>query len=113
MGSTSLLKRHLVEKVPISNLCNQLGLYAIRSTAGSWSFLRTAKSVRHGRKSKAVEDAKDKKIEFLEAKLELRDSVMAERMEAHTVSKKRACENLKGHWLPHNSGDQPVDFVRD
>jgi transposase-like protein len=46
----------------------------------------------NGRKVKAVEDAKDKKIEHLEAKLSRKNEVMAELMEAHTLLKKELGE---------------------
>jgi hypothetical protein len=42
----------------------------------------------NGRKAKAVEDAKDEKIQKLEAKLARKNEVMAELMEAHTQLKK-------------------------
>ena len=43
----------------------------------------------NGRKAKAVEDAKDEKIQKLEAKLQKKNEVMAELMEALTDEKKR------------------------
>ena len=42
----------------------------------------------NGRKAKAVDDAKDTKIQQLEAKLIRKNEVMAELMEAHTELKK-------------------------
>ena len=42
----------------------------------------------NGRKSKAVEDANHHKIEQLEAKLQRKDSVLAELMEEHILLKK-------------------------
>lgn len=46
----------------------------------------------NGRKSKAVEDAKDKKIEFLETKLQRKNEVLAEFLEEHTLLKKELGE---------------------
>ncbi len=46
----------------------------------------------NGRKDKAVDNAKDKKIEQLEAKLQRKNEVMAELMEAHTQLKKELGE---------------------
>ena len=46
----------------------------------------------NGRRSKVVEDGKDKKIEHLEAKLQRKNEVMAELMEAHTLLKKELGE---------------------
>ncbi len=44
------------------------------------------------RKSKAAESAKDQKIEKLEAKLQRKDSVLAELMEEHVSLKKELGE---------------------
>lgn len=66
----------------------------------------------NGRKAKAVEDAKDKKIQLLEAKLARKNEVMAEFMEAHNELKKKSWGTLTRCWLPHDTRDQIVDFVR-
>ena len=42
----------------------------------------------NGRKSKAIEDAKDQKIEMLQAKLQRKNEVLSELMEEHTQLKK-------------------------
>jgi hypothetical protein len=42
----------------------------------------------NGRKSKAAEDTHEKKIEYLEAKLQRKNEVLAELMEEHTKLKK-------------------------
>ena len=85
----AILKRHLIDKVPISDLCDELGLYPNQLYGWLKEFFENGHAAfDNGRKSKSIEDAKDKKIEFLEAKLQRRDSVMAELMEAHTDLKK-------------------------
>jgi transposase len=89
----AILKRHLVEKVPVSDLCDELGLYPNQVYGWLKEFFENGHAAfDNGRKSKAVEDGKDRKIEQLEAKLQRRDSVMAELMEAHTVLKKELGE---------------------
>ena len=89
----AILKRHLIDKVPISNLCDELHLYPNQFYGWLKEFFENGHAAfDNGRKSKAVEDGKDRKIEFLEAKLQRRDSVMAELMEAHTVLKKELGE---------------------
>jgi len=45
-----------------------------------------------GRKARAVENAKDEKIEKLEAKLQRKDAVLAELMEEHVNLKKELGE---------------------
>src|SRR5438552_14953662 len=89
----AILKRHLLDKVPVSDLCDELGLYPNQVYGWLKEFFENGHAAfDNGRKSKAVDDAKDRKIEFLEAKLQRRDSVMAELMEAHTVLKKELGE---------------------
>jgi transposase len=85
----AILKRHLVEKVPISDLCDELGLYPNQVYGWLKEFFDNGHlAFDNGRKSKAVEDAKDRKIDQLEAKLTRKNEVMAELMEAHTELKK-------------------------
>lgn len=85
----AILKRHLLDKVPVSDLCDELGLYPNQVYAWLKEFFENGHAAfDNGRKSKAVEDAKDKKIELLEAKLTRKNEVMAELMEAHTELKK-------------------------
>ena len=89
----AILKRHLVDKVPVSDLCDELGLYPNLVYAWLKEFFENGhRAFENGRKSKAVEDAKDHKIEQLQAKLQRKDSVMAELMEAHTLLKKELGE---------------------
>ena len=78
----AILKRHLLDKVPISDLCDELGLYPNQVYGWLKEFFE------NGRQAKADEDAKDKKIAQLEAKVQKKNEVMAELMEAHTELKK-------------------------
>lgn len=90
----AILKRHLLEKVPISDLCDELDLYPNLIYAWLKDFFENGHlAFENGRKSKAVEDAKDQKIERLEAKLQRKDSVLAELMEEHTLLKKELGES--------------------
>ena len=83
------LKRHLLEKVPFSNLCYELGISVILFYHWQKTFFENgAAAFDNGRKSKAVEDANVRKIEALEAKLQRKNEVMAELMEEHTTLKK-------------------------
>ena len=85
----AILKRHLIDKVPISNLCDEHKLYPNQFYGWLKDFFENGHAAfENGRKSKAVEDAKDKKIEQLQAKLTRKNEVMAELMEAHTELKK-------------------------
>jgi transposase len=88
----AIVKRHLVEGTAISALCDE---FQINPTLYQWQrqlFENAHLAFDNGRKSKAVDDAKDHKIEQLEAKLARKNEVMAELMEAHTLLKKELGE---------------------
>ena len=89
----AILKRHLIDKVAVSSLCDEHDIYPTQFYAWLKEFFENGHAAfDNGRKSKSAEDAKDKKIEQLEAKLQRRDSVMAELMEEHTLLKKELGE---------------------
>ena len=80
----AILKRHLIDKVPVSNLCDELQLYPNQFYDWLKKFFENGHlAFANGRKSKAVEEAKDHKIQQLEAKLtRKKNEVMVELMEA-------------------------------
>ena len=80
------LKRHLAEKVPVSHLCDELGI------APNLFYRWQKEFFDNGRKTKAVEDDKDKKIELLQAKLQRKNEVLGELMEEHVRLKKELGE---------------------
>lgn len=87
------LKRHLLEGVPVSTICDQLGIAPTLFYRWQKELFENGHAIfENGRKAKAVEDAKDEKIQKLEAKLTRKNEVMAELMEAHTVLKKELGE---------------------
>jgi transposase len=87
------LKRHLVDKAPISNLCDELDVYPSQFYGWLKEFFENGHAAfESDRKSKAEENAKDRKIEQLEAKIQRKDSVLAELMEEHTLLKKELGE---------------------
>jgi transposase len=85
----AIVKRHLLEGVAISTVCDE---FQINPTLFyQWQrqlFENAHLAFDNGRKSRAVDDAKDQKIQQLEAKLVRKNEVMAELMEAHTELKK-------------------------
>ena len=86
----AILKRHLLEGVPISQLCDEYGIKP--NLFYSWQrilFENAQAGFDNGRRSRAVEEAKDARIEQLQAKLARKNEVMAELMEALTEEKKR------------------------
>src|SRR2546423_4844017 len=89
----AILKRHLVDKVPISDLCDELDIYPNQFYGWLKEFFENGHAAfDNGRKSKAVEDAKDRKIEQLEAKLQRKNEVLGELMEEHVQLKKELGE---------------------
>ena len=89
----AILKRHLLDKVAVSDLCDEFDIYPNQFYGWLKEFFENGHAAfDNGRKSKAVEDAQHKKVEQLEAKLQRRDSVLAELMEEHTQLKKNLGE---------------------
>ena len=89
-----ILKKHLVEKVPVSDLCDEHKIHV--NTFYNWIkvfFENGAAAFEANAKPKAQADAKDKKIEQLEAKLIRKNEVVAELLEAHTTLKKSLGES--------------------
>jgi transposase-like protein len=83
------LKRHLLEKVPVSEICDQLAIAPTLFYRWQKEFFEGGHVLfENGRKAKAVDDANVKKIQHLEAKLTRKNEVMAELLEAHTLLKK-------------------------
>jgi len=78
----ALLKRHLLEKTPVSDLCDEAGI------APNLFYRWQKEFFENGRKDKATEAAKDRKIAQLEAKMQRKNKVVAELMEEYTQLKK-------------------------
>src|ERR1700682_3947188 len=89
----AILKRHLVDKVPVADLCDKLHIYPNQLYGWLKEFFENGHAAfDNGRKTKAAEDGKDKKIGQLEAKLVRKNEVLAELMEEHTQLKKNLGE---------------------
>jgi transposase len=87
------LKRHLVEKVPVSDLCDELGIAPNLFYRWQKEFFDNGHTaLDNGRKAKSVEDAKDKTIQQLQAKLQRKNEVLGELMEEHVRLKKELGE---------------------
>jgi transposase-like protein len=82
-----ILKKHLIDRVPVSDLCDELGLQPT-------VFYRWQKEFfEHGaaafeRKPKVKQSESRRRIEALEAKLRRKDEVLAELLEEHVSLKK-------------------------
>ena len=89
----AILKEHLTEKVPVSNLCDKHQIYPTQFYAWLKEFFENGHTAFDTpRQAKAADNAKDRKIEQLEAKLTRKNEVLAELMEEHTLLKKKLGE---------------------
>lgn len=89
------LKRHLVDKVPVSQICDELKVsvgtfYLWQKELFENAHLALGKN---GRRDKRADDARQQRIEMLEAKLHRKDGVIAELMEDHVALKKSLGES--------------------
>lgn len=85
----SIVKRHLLEGVPVSNLCDEFDINPTLFYQWQRTLFENAHlAFDNGRKSKVADDANVRKIGQLEAKLTRKNEVMAELMEEHTSLKK-------------------------
>ena len=85
----ALLKRHLLEKTPVSDLCDEVGIAPNLFYRWQKEFFENGHAAfENDRKSRAVEDAQQRKIDQLEAKLLRKNEVLGELMEEHVQLKK-------------------------
>ncbi len=83
----AILRRHLVEKVPVSDLCNEIGLQPTVFYRGLKEFFENGATA--FRQASDSESKRDKeRIAALEAKLKTKNEVLAELMEEHVALKK-------------------------
>src|ERR1700674_649955 len=84
----AILKRHLIDKVSVSDLCDELHIYPNQFYDWLKKFFENGHlAFANGRKGRPPPDAQQAKIQKLEAKLQKKNEVMAELMEAHTELK--------------------------
>ena len=90
----AILKRHLVDKVPISDLCDEYGIKPNQVYAWQKILFERAEAVFQqspGRKANKL-SAQVEKIGRLEAKLAQKNEVISELMEENVRAKKEAGE---------------------
>ena len=88
----AILRRHLVEKVPVSDLCDELGLNPNVFYGWQKQFFENGAGAfqRKGKRNRPTSEAR--KIEKLEAKLAQKNEVLAELMQEHVQLKKELGE---------------------
>ncbi len=92
----AIVRRHLVEKVPVSDLCDEFGIHANQYYNWQKQLFENAAPVFARRPNKANEkkrqNAAEKKIEQIEKKLQDRNEVVAELLQEHVQLKKELGE---------------------
>ena len=88
----SILRRHLIEQIPVSDLCDEYGIHP--TMFYKWQqvfFERGAKAFESGQNR--VEKQLTHKVTSLEGKLSRKNEVLSELLEEHVLLKKSLGEN--------------------
>src|SRR6266851_4666489 len=85
----TILRRHLLDKVPVSDLCEELGLRPTVFYRWQKEFFENGSAAFQSKERPARQvEEKQKRIEFLEKKVQTKDEVLAELMAEHIALKK-------------------------
>jgi transposase len=92
----SIVRRHLLEQVPVSDLCDEYGIHATQYYAWQKQLFEQGNVVFERKTNKAnqkrQQNAQVKKIEQLEGKIQKKNEVVAELLEEHVQLKKELGE---------------------
>ena len=91
----AILRRHLVEKEPISKLCDELGLQPTVFYRWQKEFFENGAAAFQG-KGRTDHQAEQERIEYLEKKIQRKDEVLAELMGEHIALKKNLGNSERG-----------------
>lgn len=85
----SILRRHLIEKVPVSNLCEEFGLHPVRQLT-DWlkQFFENGAAAFANHRPDSGRQRDQERVAALERKLQTKNEVLAELMEEHVALKK-------------------------
>ena len=83
----TILKRHLVDKIPVSDICDQYNMQPTVFYRWQKEFFENGASAFQRSKSHQ-EKKKEKRIQALEHKLQTKNEVISELMEEHVKLKK-------------------------
>ena len=83
----AILRRHLLEKEPVSKLCDELGLQPTVFYRWQKEFFENGAAA-FQQKSRPNHQAEQERIEYLEKKIQTKDEVLAELMAEHVALKK-------------------------
>jgi transposase len=89
----AILRRHLVEGTPISDLCEQLGLQPTVFYRWQNGFFENGAAAFEQR-GRTNHQAEQERIAYLEKKIQTKDEVLAELMAEHVAPKKKRVAEL-------------------
>jgi len=84
----SILRRHFLEKIPASDLCDEYNLHPTQFYRWQKTFFEHGAAAFESQ-SRSQEQSAERKITALEEKLSKKDEVIAEIMESHVALKKK------------------------
>ena len=96
----AILREHLVDRVPISDVCEKHGIHPTQFYRWQKALFENASDILSGMSSKGARrrEAETNRIEYLEGKLRKKDEVLAELMqEAHRLTRTEVSELLSRH----------------
>lgn len=83
------LRRHLVEKVPVSDLCEELGIQPTQFYRWQQALFENGEASLARPGGRPRSDTPARRIAELEARIQRKDEVLAELMEEHVALKKK------------------------
>ena len=86
-AKVEILKAHLVDKIAISDLCEKHGLQPTQFYQWQKTFFENGEAA-FERPAPKTNPKRDKRLQFLTAKLQKKDEVLSELMEEHVALKK-------------------------
>lgn len=87
----SILRLHLLERIPVSDLCDKYGIHPTMFYRWQKELFENAAAALDPR-TRRPNDAKDRRIVLLEQKLQRKNEVLSELMEEHMNLKKELGE---------------------
>jgi transposase-like protein len=86
----AILRLHLLEKKPVSDLCDQYGIHPTLFYRWQKEFFENGAAAfeTNGKRRKTAEEIRERKIAALEGKLQQKNEVLAERMQEYVQLKK-------------------------
>jgi transposase len=85
----AILRRHLLDQVPVSDLCEENGLQPTVFYRWQKEFFENGEGAFQSKERPTRQaEEKQKRIEFLEKKIQTKDEVLAELMAEHVALKK-------------------------